>query len=232
MRRLLLIALLPVALTACTDKQQQNADAAGEQVAGKLDAASEQFRTEANQAASDLDRRIAELETAAQNTTGEAREQYNETLNDLREKRTALQADLDRFATTTQDDFDDLRDDVADKQANLEADLDEASLKLAQTKEAFQTAAQRRMTALDRDIDRLQNDASNATGDAKVNADKALNDLREKRQRLGDKLDRVGAASEDQFADMRGDLAEGFAGLRRDIAGALDALATAVTPNP
>lgn len=230
-RRLLLIALLPLALGACTERQEAAVEADAAEAAGALDAAAEQFRADAQRTSADLDQRIQSMERAAENATGDAREAYNETLNEIRQERVALQADLDRLATVSQDDFDDLRDDIAEKQADLEADLDEASLRLADSKAEFEAAAQRRLAALDRDLERFDADATVATGAPEDAAEASLESLRERRRDLGERFDRIGPGSDDDFRRWRGELAEDFAELRRDFAEAANRLAAAARPD-
>ncbi len=205
-------------LAACTPREQEAVDTNVEQATAEL-------RDNTQQAISRFDAQINELEANIDNASEDARADMRETIAELRSKRDALQNDLDGLANATADNLDDARTRINRAEAELDESLFQARLDMAQTKDEFQAAAQARMDDLDRQIDEMEAKASNVSADARAQYDETVANLREERRQMGEKWDAFTNATEDNWQDLKGDIASGLTAFGRNVDNATDRMA-------
>jgi hypothetical protein len=71
-----------------------------------------EFREDVNASLDRLNQRIDELETKAENSTGDTKEWYNDRADELKDKRSEIEEDMRDFDDVTQDAWDDFKSGV------------------------------------------------------------------------------------------------------------------------
>lgn len=177
------------------------------------------LRNDADAALRAMETDVNGLEARVATLPENARGAVNEAIGDFRATRDDLRGKIDRVGTATADDIDDLRTEIEEGQDKAADAVANVRLRLATTKAEFTEAANARLAALDRRIDRLARDSTRAAADTRDEAADHLGEIREARRDLTERMGRLAAATDDGFADLRGDLAgalDGLAGRLRE----------------